>query len=189
MIRLTPVVKNILIICVAVFILQRLFHGLPDLALHSIQTSQFRPYQFLTYMFAHGDFGHLFFNMLTFAFIGAHLEMVWGVKRFLKFFLVTGLGAGIIYMALEILWNPGFAGSMVGASGALYGLLMAYGVLYPENEFRLLFPPVSIKGKYLVFILGVFAWLSDDSGRVAHFAHFGGAVTGFLVLRLGLLND
>ena len=190
MIRLTPVVKNLIIICVGVFILNMFIPGLTDrLALYQIGTPSFKPYQLFSYMFAHGSTGHIFFNMLMFAFIGPHLEMVWGFKRFLKFYLFCGIGAAVIYMLLEYVINQGFGGSMVGASGAIYGLLMAYGVLYPENEFKLMLPPISIKGKYLVIVLGVSAWIFDRSGRTAHFAHLGGAVAGFVALRFGLLND
>lgn len=192
MFRLTPVVKNLIFICVAVFILDKIFSGFyltERLALWKISTDMFRPYQLFTYMFAHGSAGHLFFNMFTFAFLGAQLETVWGFKRFLSYFLITGIGAAVVYLLIEILLNPMSGGSMVGASGAIYGMLLAFGFLYPNMEVQLIIPPIPVKAKYLALILGVFAYMMDTSGQVAHFAHFGGAVVGFLVLRLGLLRD
>jgi len=192
MYRLTPVVKNLIFICTAVFIFQAIFPELGItslLALHEIGTDRFRPYQLFTYMFAHGDLGHLFFNMLTFAFMGAQLEMVWGFKRFLSYFLITGIGAAIVYVLIKFMFTPDSMGSMVGASGAIYGMLMAYGFLYPDMEIQLLIPPIPVKAKYLVIVLGLFAYLVDSSGKVAHLAHIGGAVVGFLVLRLGLLRE
>jgi membrane associated rhomboid family serine protease len=192
MFRLTPVVKNLIFICVAVFILDKIFSGFyltERLALWKISTDLFRPYQLFTYMFAHGSAGHLFFNMFTFAFLGSQLEMVWGFKRFLSYFLITGIGAAVVYLLIEILLNPMSGGSMVGASGAIYGMLLAFGFLYPNMEVQLIIPPIPVKAKYLALVLGVFAYMMDTSGQVAHFAHFGGAVVGFLVLRLGLLRD
>jgi membrane associated rhomboid family serine protease len=192
MFRLTPVVKNLIFICVGVFILQKIFPGLyitERLALWKLGTENFRPYQLFTYMFAHGSVGHLFFNILTFAFMGAQLEMIWGFKRFLMYFLITGIGASIFYVLIEFFLDPAGMGLMVGASGAIYGMLMAYGFLYPDVEIQLLIPPIPVKAKYLVIVLGVFAYLLDSSGQVAHLAHIGGAIVGFLVLRLGLLRD
>jgi membrane associated rhomboid family serine protease len=192
MMRLTPAVKNIIIICVGVYILQRIVGGLSEyLMLYRFGTPDFRPYQLFSYMFAHDPrgIGHIFFNMLTFAFMAPQIEEVWGFKRFLKYFLLTGIGAGVIYLGLEYLIDPYGTAPMLGASGALYGVLMAYAFLYPDMDIRLMFPPVSIKGKYLAIVLGVFGWISDPSGQVAHFAHLGGAVAGFLILRFGLLND
>jgi membrane associated rhomboid family serine protease len=191
MIRLTPVVKNLIILCVGVYLLQLWMPGLIRyLALYPWNTEYFRPYQLFSYMFAHGGFGHIFFNMLIFAFMGPALEEVLGFKRFLKYFIITGIGAAAIYLALEYWMNPYELHPMVGASGAIYGVLMAYAFIFPEMEIHMLLIPVPIKGKYLAIVLGVFAYLMDRGrGEVAHFAHLGGAVTGFVVLKLGLLND
>jgi membrane associated rhomboid family serine protease len=161
------------------------------LAIYPIATPDFRPYQLFTYMFAHSThgIGHLFFNMLTLAFLGPQIEEVWGFKRFLKYFLITGIGAAVIYLGLEYIINPSNTTAMLGASGAIYGVLMAYAFLYPETELRFLFLPFGIKGKYLAIVLGVAGWVFDRSGTTAHIAHLGGAVTGFLTLRFGLLDD
>jgi membrane associated rhomboid family serine protease len=187
MFRLTPVVRNIIIICVVLFIIEaiRLFPLSYYMALYKIGTGQFRPYQLFTYMFAHGSFGHVFFNMLTLAFMGPTLEMVWGFKRFLSFYLITGIGAAVIYMLIEFFLNPLSGGVMVGASGAIYGMLTAFGMLYPDMQIQLLIPPIPIKAKYLVIFTGVLTFVMDRSGQVAHFAHLGGAIIGFILVRTG----
>lgn len=186
MFNITPLVRNIIFICIAVFIVQKLLPGLylpQRMALYKIGTDLFRPYQLFTYMFAHGTLGHLFFNMMALSFMGSYLEMVWGFKRFLTYFIVTGIGASLIYVAIEYFLSPASGGSMLGASGAIYGILMAYGMLFPEREMSLMFPPISVKGKYLVLVIGVFTYLTDVSGQVAHVAHLGGAVVGFIMLK------
>lgn len=155
------------------------------MALWKIGTDLFRPYQLFTYMFAHGSLGHLFFNMMTLAFMASYLEMVWGFKRFLSYYLITGIGAAVVYLVIEYFLDPMGQGRMVGASGAIYGILVAFGVLFAEKEISLTFPPITIKGKYLVIVLGVFNYLLDTSGQTAHLAHFGGALIGFIVIRLG----
>lgn len=186
MFNITPIVKNIIFICIILFVVARFFPGLyltERLALFKVGTELFKPYQLFTYMFAHGGLGHLFFNCMSLAFIGSYLEMVWGFKRFLTYFLATGIGAGLIYVALEYFLDPAGVGLMVGASGAIYGILTAFGMLFPEKEINLMFPPIAVKGKYLVIVLGVFAYMVDTSGQVAHLAHLGGAVIGFVMMR------
>jgi membrane associated rhomboid family serine protease len=186
MFRLTPVVRNLIFICVAIFIVDSvLFPISAFMALYKIGMANFKPYQLFTYMFAHGGFGHIFFNMLTLAFMGPALEMVWGFKRFLSFYLITGIGAAVIYVLIEFFLNPMSAGVMVGASGAIYGMLTAFGMLYPEMEIQLLIPPIPIKAKYLVIVTGVLTYVMDRSGQVAHFAHLGGAVIGFILIKTG----
>lgn len=186
MFNITPLVRNIIFICIAVFIAQKILPGLylpQRMALYKIGTGLFKPYQLFTYMFAHGSLGHLFFNMMTLAFVGSYLEMVWGFKRFLNYFIVTGIGASTIYLILEFIINPSGMGSMLGASGTVYGILMAFGMLYPDKEISLMFPPISVKGKYLVLFLGIFTYLTDLSDQVAHFAHLGGALVGFIMMK------
>ena len=144
----------------------------------------FRPYQLFTYMFVHGDFMHLFFNMLSFAFIGPILESFWGSKKFTTFFLVTGIGAGVFNILVSEFFGVGEFGTMVGASGALYGLLMGFGMLFPNMEVMLLIPPVPIKAKYLVFLLGGLTFIMDRSGQVAHFTHLGGVIFAFILIQV-----
>jgi len=183
MFQLTPVVRNLIIINIIVFLLQQfipVFTGL--LALYDIHSGYFRPYQFFTYMFAHGGFMHILFNMLALASFAPILEGYWGEKKFLIFYLATGIGAGIFYAGINYFFFPHAAGSMLGASGALYGVLMAFGLSFPNMEVRMMFIPIPIKAKYLVFIIGFATYFLDRSGSVAHLAHFGGAFVAFLII-------
>jgi membrane associated rhomboid family serine protease len=141
----------------------------------------FKPYQLFTYMFLHGDFMHLFFNMLTIVFMGPILENFWGAKKFLMFYMICGIGAAVFHMVVSMVM--GAHGLMVGASGAIYGVLMGFGMLFPNMEIMLLIPPIPIKAKYLVFVLGGMTFLMDRSGSVAHFAHLGGIIFAFIVIK------
>jgi membrane associated rhomboid family serine protease len=200
MFRLTPVVRNLIIINVIIFVLQMIAPQVDIggcfgaagalsqdavtayMALFNVRTDCFKPYQLFTYMFAHGGFSHIFFNMLSLAFMGPILESFWGQKKFLLYYLITGIGAAVFSVGIDLVFGGG-AGSMLGASGAIYGLLMAFGMIFPNMEVQLLIPPIPIKAKYLVFLLGGMTFLMDRSGNVAHFAHLGGVVVGFFVVR------
>jgi membrane associated rhomboid family serine protease len=203
MLRLTPVVKNLIIINVIVFVAgmfaptmdftfacfgisgdrsQDIISGY--LSLYNVQTDCFKPYQLFTYMFVHGGFSHIFFNMLSLAFMGPILESFWGSKRFTTFYLVTGIGAGVFSILVNIFFGVGSFGTMVGASGAIYGILMGFGMLFPNMEVMLLIPPIPIKAKYLVFLMGGLTFLMDRSGQVAHFTHLGGIIFAFILIRL-----
>ncbi|MCA6380646.1 MAG: rhomboid family intramembrane serine protease [Cytophagales bacterium] len=184
MFNITPLVRTLIIINVAVFLLQSLLanlHVTEFLSLWDIHSDLFRPYQFFTYMFAHGSFTHIFFNMIAFASFAPILEGYWGDKKFLTFYIATGMGAGVIYAAFNYFF-PGNGGYMLGASGAIYGILMAFGMLFPNMELMLLFPPIPIKAKYMVFLMGFITYALDRSGTVAHLAHFGGAFIAFLLI-------
>ena len=184
MFNVTPLVRTLIIINVAVFLLQNLFAnlGVTELmSLWDIHSGYFRPYQFFTYMFAHGSFTHILFNMIAFASFAPILEGYWGDKKFLTFYIATGMGAGVIYAAFNYFF-PGNGGFMLGASGAIYGILMAFGMLFPNMELMLLFPPIPIKAKYMVFLRGFITYALDRSGTVAHLAHFGGAFIAFLLI-------
>ncbi len=187
MFRLTPLVRNLIIINVVVFLAQNLLSQLyltEYLSLWSVNSPNFKPYQFFTYMFAHGGLGHIFFNMFALASFAPILEGYWGDKKFLIFYLATGIGAGIIYAAFNYFFGEGSGGIMLGASGALYGVLMAFGMLFPNMEIMLLFPPIPIKAKYLVFLIGFITYALDRSGTVAHLAHFGGAFIAFIIITI-----
>ncbi len=199
MFNVTPLVRTLIIINVVVFIIQNLAPisitreiqgqevtlGLTHLiSLWGIGSPLFAPYQFFTYMFAHGGFGHIFFNMLALASFAPILENYWGDKKFLIFYVVTGMGAGILYALANYFFFPNTVGSMLGASGAIYGILMAFGMLFPNLEIMLLFPPIPIKAKYMVFIMGILTYAMDRSGTVAHLAHFGGAFVAFLLISM-----
>jgi membrane associated rhomboid family serine protease len=143
-------------------------------------------WQLVTYMFLHstGDFWHILFNMLTLWMFGNDLERAWGTHRFLKYYLICGVGAGIcVILANYLFGNPYIP--TIGASGAIYGLLLAFGMLYPDRQilFSFLFP---IKAKYFVMILGAIAFMSSfaaPGGPVSHIAHLGGMVFGYLYLK------
>lgn len=182
MFRLTPLVRTLIIINVVVFLLQQFVGITPYISLWPIGSGHFAPYQFFTYMFAHGVIGHIFFNMFALASFAPILENHWGDKKFLIFYLATGIGAAIMYALVNYYLYPGAGGIMLGASGALYGILMAFGMIFPNLEIMLLFPPIPIKAKYMVFLIGFLTYVMDRSGSVAHLAHFGGAFIAFLII-------
>lgn len=183
MFNLTPTVKNLIIINSGVFILQMFIPEVTAyLSLYNVNTPLFKPYQLFTYMFAHGGFVHLFFNMLMLAFTAPVLETFWGSNRFLQFYLITGVGAAVFSVIIDLITGGG-AGAMLGASGAIYGVLMGFGMLFPNLEVMLLIPPIPIKAKYLVFVLGGLTFIMDRSGSVAHFAHLGGIVVAWILIK------
>lgn len=184
MFNLTPLVRNLVIINVVVFLLQNILGDqfTAMISLWPLGSEGFAPYQFFTYMFAHGGFGHIFFNMLALASFAPILEHYWGDKKFLLFYLIAGVGAAVLYAAFNYFVFPGNVGIMLGASGALYGILMAFGMVFPNMEIMLLFPPIPIKAKYMVFLIGGLTYFMDRSGTVAHLAHFGGALVAFLLI-------
>lgn len=180
----TPAVKVLIIINVAVFVVQSLvrlplswYLGLvPYQVVH-----HYMFWQLFTYMFLHGGVLHVAFNMFGLWMFGPQLERVWGSRGFLKYYFITGVGAGLINIA----FNYGSTVPTIGASGALYGLLLAYGVLFPENIIYLMFA-IPIKAKYFVLIFGGIEFLmarSYSADGVAHFAHLGGMAVGFLYLK------
>jgi membrane associated rhomboid family serine protease len=186
MFRVTPLVRNLIIINVVVFLAQMLLdRTIPltgMLSLWPIGSEQFGAYQLFTYMFAHGGFMHVFFNMLALASFAPILESYWGDKKFLLFYLATGIGAGVIYALVNYFIFPAAVGSMLGASGAIYGILMAFGLTFPNMQISLFFIP--IKAKYMVFVVGFLTYAMDRSGSVAHLAHFGGAFVAFIMISI-----
>ena len=182
--RTTPVVLNLVIINALVYLAQALFDGPEEkisrlIALFPYNTPFFKPYQLVTHMFAHGGFFHLFFNMFVLWMFGSLLEKAWGPKRFLIFYLVCGLAAGITHLALENV-------PAVGASGAIMGLLAAFAYLFPNTEL-IIFPiPLPVKAKYAVALMAAFDLFGGvypaAGGNIAHFAHLGGLVMGFILV-------
>jgi len=249
---LTPIIKAIIIINIIVFAVQsinpqydRMIVSL--LGLHYFSSEQFIPTQLVTYMFVHSNIGHIFSNMLGLFFLGPILEMFWGEKRFLIFYLVTGIGAGVLYMGLKYydfstlqavtekyILNPdltkfqsllshyysgGIPSSvytllqdtnkvtlkesvfiaeeslkavldtpMIGASGAIFGVLAGFGMLFPNTELMLLFFPFPIKAKYFVTFYAlyeIYSGLNKMPGdNVAHFAHIGGMIVAFILIKI-----
>lgn len=199
-------VKNIIIINILVMIMMALNETfmLEKFALFYPTSPFFHWWQPVTHMFLHGGFGHLFFNMYALFIFGSVLERVWGVKKFLLFYFVTGIGAaavhiGVQWIQMQAYINAAAEGSTaamqamhalkmtptVGASGAIYGVLMGYAMLYPDSVLTLIFPPVSLKAKWFVLIfaaielaLGVFG----TRAGIAHFAHLGGLIFGFILM-------
>ncbi|MEO5980512.1 MAG: rhomboid family intramembrane serine protease [Chryseolinea sp.] len=201
MLRLTPVVRSLIIINVLVFLAEMIgpkadfgycFGGQGDvkdvvtgfLALYNTQLDCFKPYQLFTYMFVHGGISHIFFNMLSLAFMGPMLENHWGTGRFTAFYIFTGIGAGVFNIFVSTFFGVGTFGTMVGASGAIYGILMGFGMLFPNMEIQLLIPPIPIKAKYLVLVLGGLNFILDRGANVAHFAHLGGVVFAFILITI-----
>jgi len=191
-----PIVKNLVIINALVFLAQRLLHdkfslagaeplGLTGaLALWPIDSVFFRPYQIVTHMFAHGGWGHIFFNMFVLWMFGRVLENVWGGKRFLTFYLICGLGAAAAHLAVQYFTHSfSFA---VGASGAIMGVMAAFAYLFPNTELYIMFIPIPVKAKWAVLgyvAVDLFSGISSFTGdNVAHFAHLGGALTGFIIV-------
>jgi len=132
--------------------------------------------------FLHGDFTHILFNMFALWMFGLQIENVWGSRRFAIFYFVCVIGAGLIQMATSV--GQGYY--TVGASGGVYGILLAFGMMFPNNEIYLLFFPFPIKAKWFVLGLGLFAIFGGMSGAAsstAHFAHLGGMVFGFILMQ------
>ena len=201
-----PVTKNIIIINVFVLIFCELRPEFmySTFSLFYPASHFFHWWQPLTHMFMHGGFWHIFFNMYTLFLFGSVLERVWGPKKFLIFYFVTGLGAAALHTGVQAIQAsvllrqiadnvPGAVTALqqlyvtptVGASGAIYGLLVGYAMLYPENRLTLLFPPVTLTAKWMVIIFIVIELLTGIFGRavdIAHFAHLGGALFGWLLI-------
>ena len=253
---LPPVVKNLLIINGLVFLAQMTVEqvfkvSLVDLlGMHYWGSSKFNPIQLVTYMFLHGNFQHILFNMFALWMFGNTLENVWGGKRFLIYYMVTGVGAALIHMAImwisiagiqsdiqQVMMSPtpqafteflanhfqGFEGQLsqfinawsmnpkdpaaisqassymndllnlrmdvptVGASGAVFGILLAFGMLFPDARLYMIFLPIPIKAKYFVMGYGaleLYLGIANRSGdNVAHFAHLGGMIFGFILIK------
>lgn len=152
------------------------------LALWPLEMSNFGAWQLVSYMFLHANFMHLFVNMFALWMFGRQLEYDLGPQRFLIYYLVTGVGAGILN--LLVMSITGDYGLTVGASGAVFGILLAFGVLHPNERIFLLFLPVPIKAKWFVIGYGALELLQGItvSDNIAHFAHIGGMIFGFLLL-------
>jgi len=222
----TTVVKNIIIINVLFFLgamaipsLDHFFSG------YYWSSPNFQPWQLITHMFMHASIGHIFFNMYGLYLFGSALESYWGPKRFLTYYIVSGLGAFVLHNAMTYYElsqiipqltpaerdmvraeganaiengqnfidpimrkaNMALNTGMVGASGAVFGILLAFGMLFPNTELMLLFPPIPLKAKWLVFGYGALELYSavqaNPSDNVAHFAHLGGMISGYILLK------
>ena len=197
-------VKNILIINILFYLadITLALRGIDLsrwLGLHYFTATDFYPWQFVTYMFMHGNFSHLFFNMFALWMFGYALENYWGWKRFVAYYFITGIGAGLIQMAvvafdihsLSLAYPPQAVAQYVdrivtiGASGAVFGILLAFGMCFPNVPIFLYFF-IPIKAKWFVIIYGaieLFAGIGGTADGVAHFAHLGGMIFGFFLIR------
>ena len=164
----------------------------------------FKPWQIVTHMFMHGGFWHIFFNMYTLFIFGCVLERMWGPKKFLLFYFVTGIGAALLHtgvqaVEMQVYMSDAAEGSVsavqavhalkmtptVGASGAIYGVLLGYAMLFPDSVLTLIFPPVSLKAKWFVMIFAAIELVTGVfgmGGGIAHFAHLGGMLFGWLLI-------
>lgn len=216
-----PVVKNLIIINVLVFVAQTIFQSNKNIdlnnlfALHDVHSVYFRPHQLITHMFMHGSVTHIFFNMFALWMFGRLLENVWGPKRFLTFYVLCGLGAAVLHLAvlyfemgpvmeafstlpereqMALKYAPNFLVNVptVGASGAIFGCLAAFGYLFPNTMIYLYFF-IPMKAKWFVLLyaaLELWLGIQNSAGdNVAHFAHLGGAVTGFILVFIWNKSD
>ncbi len=181
------VTKNIIIINFVIYLATELIGDrMYELfALFPWGAGLYRPWQLVTHMFMHGGFWHIFFNMYTLFVFGSALERIWGSRKFLTFYFVTGLGAALCHNLVTLLMHTVANIPTVGASGAIYGLLMGYAMLFPNSELQLIFPPVRLTAKWFVIIFGaieLLTGLTGMGGNVAHFAHLGGMLFGWLLM-------
>lgn len=203
------VIRNIIIINAFMLILTMINREfmLQRFALFYPASPFFKPWQIISHIFMHGNFGHLLFNMYALWMFGSVLEQLWGPKKFLLYYLVTGLGAAALHMGVQWIEASSLVSKInengveamqaltryrmlmntptVGASGAVYGILLAYGMLFPNNELRIIFLPIALKAKYFVIIFAVIELVLGlvGGGNIAHFAHLGGMIFGFILVR------
>lgn len=208
---------NILIFVITVMSPDQGYHLYARLGLYYFDSPEFSPYQIITHLFMHASFAHIAFNMFALFSFGTQLEALWRPKRFLIFYAVTGLGAVLLHQCVQAFEvyqiagsiTPGsdlvlqqgfqFTGSLsalnvkyfspvIGASGAIYGLLIGFGVLFPNAKLIFLFFPVPVKAKYLIpflMLLELFLGVKNFSvDNIAHFAHLGGALFGFILVKI-----
>ncbi|HET6527231.1 MAG TPA: rhomboid family intramembrane serine protease [Balneolaceae bacterium] len=179
-----PAVKHLLIINVLVFIAMHtpvigealLRYGM----LWPVGSGHFYIWQLVTYMFLHAGFSHIFFNMFALWMFGQAIENYWGTERFIVFYFLTGIGAALSQMVI------GAGAPTLGASGAVFGILLAFGMMFPNRRIVLLIPPIPIKAKYFVAGYGaieLFSGIMRTNTGVAHFAHLGGMVVGFILIK------
>ena len=222
-----PVVKNLIIINVLMFLAKYALGGVFGVDLDKIlglfffKSPQFRPFQIVTHMFMHGSLLHLAFNMFALWMFGRIIESVWGAKRFFIYYFATGLGAALLQVivtyirflaiskrlpeeSVQMVINEGYQILMngqnysnallgklnllthiatIGASGAVFGVVLAFGMLFPNTQLMLMFPPIPIKAKYAAVLMLVLGIMLDFRGNVAHYAHLGGMIFGYILIR------
>ncbi|RZI83827.1 MAG: rhomboid family intramembrane serine protease [Rubrivivax sp.] len=183
---LPPVTQALLLINVALFCIdEALGQALSQwMALWPLNSPNFFPWQVVTYGFMHGSLAHIFFNMMGLWMFGSELERLWGPKRFMQFYAASILAAAATQLLMSAV--GGWGNPTVGASGGLFGLLLAFGMMFPDRKIMPLFPPIPMKAKYFVAIYGgieLYLGVTGTQSGVAHFAHLGGMLGGWLMLR------
>mgnify|MGYP004575763167 FL=1 len=199
--QIPTVTKNLVAINILMFIATLINENfmVANFAMFYPASPFFKPWQILTHMFMHGGFWHIFFNMYSLLMFGSILERSLGPKKFLIFYFVTGLGAAALHTGVEWMQARVFIANgavnayqallmtpTLGASGAIYGVLIGFAMLYPQAQLMLIFPPIPVKAKWLVVIFAVIELFSGINGiqdGVAHFAHLGGMLFGWLLIR------
>ncbi len=190
---LPPVTRVILLLNIVIFLVDLLTgHVIMQyLALYSFNTKAFEPYQIVTHMFMHGGFAHIFFNMFALFMFGRVLESVLGSKKFFILYFLSGFGAAALQLFIYYLQHA--QAIMIGASGAIFGVLIAFAMMFPNVELMIIFIPIPIKAKYLVPIYAVlelfFGIANFSQDNIAHFAHLGGAVVGFILIKIWKRNQ
>lgn len=223
--NLPTVTKNLLIINIICFIGSMIFSQATNFfGVFYPDSPFFKIWQVITYMFMHGGFAHIFFNMFALVMFGGVIERILGPKKFLNYYLICGLGALVLQYGIQAIEVYNIAGTvrasqflnfnfttgmvstnlpisqdqlgtllsiygtpLVGASGAIYGLFLAYGYLFPNAEVMLIFLPIPIKAKYFIpilIVIEIFLGFSNSGGSIAHLAHVGGALFGFILLKI-----
>lgn len=194
-----PVIKTLIIVNVVVFLFDAFFLGIYHIDnipishyfgqyfyLHPLQDGNFWVWQLFTYQFIHGGIWHLFFNLFALWMFGTELESIWGSRKFLTFYLLSGIGAGLFQLFIA----PLFAEPLptIGASGSVFGVLVAFGFTFPDRPIFMFPIFIPIPAKFFVILYAGLAFLlgiTGSAGNVAHIAHLGGAFTGFLLLKFG----
>lgn len=187
MTQLTPFVRLLLLLNVAAFLLMQVDFefAIIHFALWDFKLQLFKPYQLLTHMFMHANFFHIFANMLGLVFFGSILEQVLGQNRFLLLYLVCGLGAGALSLVIDA-YN-GDTTPSIGASGAVFGVVASFAMIFPNMPLQLLFPPIRLKAKYMVLLFVVFelsySLQSLPGDKIGHAAHLAGMLFAFIMIK------
>jgi membrane associated rhomboid family serine protease len=186
--RIPPAIKNIIFINAVIFLMQVLNQSLEQVIFRNFALIppdiiyRFKIWQLVSYMFLHADFWHIFFNMFILWMFGSELEREWGTKEFIKYYFITGIGAGVFNLLLS-------SAATIGASGAVYGIMLAYALRYPDRMVYIyfLFP---VKVKYMMaflVLISFFSTFGSSGDGIAHAAHLGGIVIGFVYLKYGVI--
>lgn len=183
---LPPITQALLLANVALFCLDLALNQTLSywLALWPLESGAFMPWQVVTYSFMHGSVMHLFFNMMGLWMFGSELEQLWGRDRYIRFYAASVLAAAACQLVMSA--AGGWMNPTVGASGGLFGLLLAYGMIFPDRTIMPIFPPIPMKAKVFVAVYGgieLFLGVTGTASGVAHFAHLGGMLGGWLMIR------